>query len=69
MVSPSKDLTDQLKNALDDPMSESISTKYYEPYELTPLMKNKTSNITFFYLNISSLYFHIEEFTICLGLT
>ena len=28
MVSPSQDLIDQLKDAMDDPMSENISTKY-----------------------------------------
>ena len=40
MVSPSQDLIDQLNDAFDDPISETITTRYYEPYELTPLMKN-----------------------------
>ena len=42
-------------------MSENISTNYYELYELTPLMKNKTNNVSFFHLNISSFCFYIEE--------
>ena len=63
MVSPSEDLIDQLNDAMDDPMSENISSKYYEPYELTPLMKNTTNNLSFFHLNISYLCFHIEELT------
>ena len=29
MVSPSQDLIGQLNDAMDDPMSENISTKYY----------------------------------------
>ena len=63
MVSPSKDLIDQLNDATDDPISENIPTKYYEPYELTQLMKNTTNNMSFFHLNRSSLCFHIEELT------
>ena len=63
MVSPSQDLIDQLNDAMDDPMSENISTKYYELYQLTTLMKNTTNNMSFFQLNISSLCFHIEELT------
>ena len=39
MISPSQDLIDQLNDAMDEPMSENISSKYCEPYELTPLMK------------------------------
>ena len=42
-------------------MSGNISTKYYELYERTPLMRNTTNN--FFHLNISSLCFEIEELT------
>ena len=49
---------------MDGPISENISSKYYEPYdELTLLMKNTGNNMSFFYLNISSLCFHIEELT------
>ena len=63
MVSPSQDLIDQFNNAMDDPMSENNSSKYYESYELTSLMKNTMNNMSFLHLNISSLCFHIEEFT------
>ena len=63
MISPSQDLIDQLNDSMDDPMSENISSKYYEPYEVTLLMKNTTNNMSFFRLNISSLCFHIEELT------
>ena len=63
MISPSQDLIDQLNDSMDDPMSENISSKYYEPYEVTLLMKNTTNNMSFFHLNISSLCFHIEELT------
>ena len=48
---------------MDDPLLEKISTKYYEPYELTPLMESATNNLSFFHLNKSSLCFHIEELT------
>ena len=63
MVSPTEDLIDQLNDAMDDPMFENISSKYYEPYELTPRMKNTTNNLSFFHLNISYLCFHTEELT------
>ena len=63
MISPSQDLIDQLNDSMDDPMSENISSKYYEPYEVTLLMKDTTNNMSFFHLNISSLCFHIEELT------
>ena len=44
-------------------MSGKFSTKYYEPYELTPLMESTTNNLSFIHLNISSLCFYIEELT------
>ena len=46
-----------MNDAINDPMSENISTKYYEPYELTQLMKNTTNNMSLFHLNISSFAF------------
>ena len=61
--SPIQDFIDQLNNAMDDPVPENISTKYYEPYEFTPLMKNTTNHMSFFYLNISSFCFRIEKIT------
>ena len=63
MVSPIQDFIDQLNNAMDDPVPENISTKYYEPYEFTPLMKNTTNHMSFFYLNICSFCFRIEKIT------
>ena len=46
-----------MNDAMNDPMSENISTKYYEPYELTLLMKNTTNKMSLFHLNISSFAF------------
>ena len=63
MVSLSKDLIEQVNDAMDDPMPENISTKYYEPYEVTSLMKNTSNHMSFFLLNISSFCFYIEELT------
>ena len=34
------DLIDNLNNAMDDPESEMLSSKYYEPNEVTALFKN-----------------------------
>ena len=50
---------------MDDPTSENTPTKYYEPYKLTLLMKNKntTNHMSFIRLDITSLCFHIEELT------
>ena len=45
---------------MDDPEAKILSSKYFEPRELTPLLKNKES---FFHLNISSFPFHFEEFS------
>ena len=44
---PNQDFIDQLNGTMDDPISEKISTKYYEPYELTPLMECATNNVSF----------------------
>ena len=54
-------LIDKLNNAMDDPESEMLSSKYYEPNEMATLFKNKNKHISFFHLNISSLPFHFEE--------
>ena len=35
MVSPSQDLIGKLNDAMHDPMSENISTKYYESTEVS----------------------------------
>ena len=58
---PSQDLTDQLNKAVDDPSSGTVSNKYYESCELSSLINNSKSCLSFFHLNISSLPFHIEE--------
>ena len=42
-----QDITDKLNNAMDDPEAEMLSSKYFEPDELTPLLKNKES-LSFF---------------------
>ena len=47
---------------MDDPEAGLLSSKYFEPHELTPLLKNKES-LSFFHLNISSLPFHFDEFS------
>ena len=39
-VSTNHDLIDKLNNAMDDPESEMLSSKYYEPNEVTVLFKN-----------------------------
>ena len=51
---------------MDDREAEMLSSKYFEPHELTPLLKNKES-LSFFHLNISSLPFHFDEFSTLLS--
>ena len=55
-------IIEELNNAMDDPEAEILSSKCFEPHELTPLLKNKES-LSYFHLNISSLPFHFEEFS------
>ena len=55
-------MIEKLNNEMDDPETEILSSKYVEPHELTPLLKNKES-LSFFHLNISSLPFHFDEFS------
>ena len=52
------DLINKLNNAMDDPESEMLSSKYYEPNEMMALFKNTNKHYSFFHLNISSLPFH-----------
>ena len=59
----SQDLIDQLNEAMDDPSSETVSSKYCKPCELSSLLNNSKNCLSFFHLNISSLSFHIEELT------
>ena len=61
-TSPRQDLINQLNEAMDDSSSAAVSSKYYEPCELSSLMKNSMNCLSYlFHLNISSLPFHIEE--------
>ena len=45
---------------MDDPSSATVSSKYYELCELSPLIHNSKYCLSLFHLNISSLSFHIE---------
>ena len=60
---PSQDLIDQLNEAMDDPSSETVSSKYCEPCELPSVLNNSKNCLFFLHLNICSLSFHIEELT------
>ena len=52
---------------MDDPDSEMMTTKYYEP-DLIPFLLSGTSPyISFFHLDISSLTFHFEELIVLLA--
>ena len=64
-TSPSQDFIDQLNEAInmDDPSSETVSSKYYEPCELSSLLNNSKNCLSFLHLIISSLSFYIEELT------
>ena len=55
------DLIDKLNNAMGDPESEMLSSKYYEPNEMEALFNNTSKRFSFFHLNISSLPFHFQE--------
>ena len=46
---------------MDNAETEILPNKYFQPHELTPLLKNKKS-LSFFHLNISLLPFHFKEF-------
>ena len=45
------DLINKLNNAMDDPESEMLSSKYYEPNEMTALFENTHNHFYFFHLN------------------
>ena len=42
------DLIDKLNNAMNDPESEMLSSKYYEPNEMATLFKNTSKHFSFF---------------------
>ena len=54
-------LIDKLNNATDDPESEILSSKYYEPNKMAALFNNTNKHFSSFHLKISSLPFHFEE--------
>ena len=59
-------MIEKLNNAMDDSEAEMLSNKYFEPPELTLLLKNKES-LFFFHLNICSLPFHFKELSTLLS--
>ena len=61
------DLIDKLNKAMDDPDSETMTAKYYEPDEIPFLLSGMSPNISFFHLNISSLTFHFEELIVLMA--
>ena len=52
-TSLSQDLTDQLNEAMDEPSSETVSSKYYEPCEFSSLFNNSKKCRSLFHFNIS----------------
>ena len=51
-ASPNQDFIYQLNDAIDDHISIKFSTKYNEPYELTPSIESATNNLSFLHLNL-----------------
>ena len=58
------DLIDTLNKAMDDPDTEMITAKCYEPDEISVLLSSTSPNTSFFHLNISSLTIHLGELLI-----
>ena len=58
------DLIDTLNKAMDDPDTEMMTAKYYEPDEISVLLSSTSPNTSFFHLNISSLTIHLGELLI-----
>lgn len=52
---------------MDGPEAELLSSKYFELHELSPLLKKKTKNLSFFHLNIFLLSFRLQEFSTLLS--
>ena len=48
---------------MEDPLSGTVSSKHYQPCELSSLMNNWKKNLTFSGLSISLLSFHTKELT------
>ena len=55
-TTPTQDLTDQFNEAMEDPSSGTVPSKYYEPCELSSLMNNSKNCLSFFHLSISLLF-------------
>ena len=45
VLSPNDNLRDKLNNAMDDPESNMVCSKYYEPYEVTPFHIEELSTL------------------------
>ena len=61
------DLIEKLNKAMDDPDSEMMTAKYYEPDEISFLLSGTSPNRSFFHLNISSLTFHFDELIVLMA--
>ena len=61
------ELIDTLNKAIDDPDSEMMTAKYYEPDEIFILLSGTSPNRSFFHLNISSLTFHFDELLVLMA--
>ena len=46
-------LVDKLNNAMDDPESKMLSSKYYEPNKIASLFKNTNKHFSFFHFHFS----------------
>ena len=55
------DLIDRLSNAMGDPESELLFTKYYQQNEMAALFKNTNKHFSFFHLNISHFHFTLRN--------
>ena len=52
---------------MDDPDSEMMTAKYYEPDEIPFLLSGMSPNRSFFHLIISSLTLHFEELIVLIA--
>ena len=61
------DLIGKLNKAMDNPDSEMMTEKYYEPDKISFLLSVTCPNRSFFHLNISSLIFHFDELVVLMA--
>ena len=52
---------------MDNPDSETMTAKYYEPDKISFLLSLTSPNRSFFHLNISSLIFHFDELVVLMA--